>query len=164
MWGLTYRVYWEAKEVGVRKVVGANRTGLMQQFYVESFILCFIAFCDCFLFFWLCFANRFYSILNIHIDDAFLSHPLFLKISLGLFLLSVLFAGSYPAFVLSGLFQLEVSKGKFSSGRSGVNIRKGLMIISIYGVCGVNHMRWYHIFNCAIWGSMDLGYVKIRLW
>jgi putative ABC transport system permease protein len=155
----TARSTFRAKEVGVRKVVGANRTGLMRQFYVESFILCFIAFATAFILLTVL-RQPFYSILNIHIDDAFLSHPLFLKISLGLFLLSVLFAGSYPAFVLSGFIPIEVLKGNFSSGRSGVNIRKGLMIFQftvsvVLIICTlVSHIQLRYM------RSMDLGYVK----
>lgn len=155
----TARATFRAKEVGVRKVVGAHRTGLIRQFYVESFILCFIAFATAFILFTVL-RHPFYAILNIHIEDTFLSHPLFIKISLGLFSLCVLFAGSYPAFVLSGFIPIEVLKGKYSSGSSGVNIRKGFMIFQFMAsvvliICTlVSHIQ------LRFMKRMDLGFVK----
>ncbi len=123
----TARATLRAKEVGIRKVVGAGRSGIIRQFYVESFVFCLISFALAFLFIEL-FLQPFYDLLGVQIDSSFLSNPIFLVTVVALFLLSVFLSGSYPALLLSKFVPIEVIKGKFTSGQGGSTIRKGITV------------------------------------
>jgi putative ABC transport system permease protein len=123
----TARSTLRAKEVGIRKVSGAARGGLIRQFYVESVLVCLIAFLLGFVFMELL-RDPFYQLLNLRIDASFLVSPQFAGILAGLLLLSAFIAGSYPALILSGFAPIEVLKGKFSSQQKGAGVRKGFMV------------------------------------
>ncbi|MPR34776.1 ABC transporter permease [Salmonirosea aquatica] len=124
----TARATLRAKEVGVRKVVGANRGGLVRQFYVESVLLCSIAFALAFVLVQLL-RQPFYNLLNLRIDSSFLFSPAFLGYLIGLLVLSALVAGSYPALVLSGFAPLEVLRGRLAGGQSSAGVRRFFMVL-----------------------------------
>lgn len=124
----TARATLRAKEVGIRKVVGANRGGLVRQFYVESVLLCSMAFALAFLLVQLL-RQPFYNLLDLRIDSSFLFSPSFLGYVIGLLVLSTLIAGSYPALVLSGFAPLQVLRGRFAGGQSGAGLRQFFMIL-----------------------------------
>jgi putative ABC transport system permease protein len=115
------------KEVGVRKVLGANRKHLATQFYGESIIMSLISFVLALLLFQ-ALKQPFYNLLSLNIDDSFIISPLFLTILLGLFIFTALVAGSYPALLLSKYSPIEVLKGKFASGNQGVNLRRVFIV------------------------------------
>lgn len=123
----TARSTMRAKEVGVRKVAGAGRTGLIKQFYTESVLVCCLAFL---LSFGLVEVMRrpFYNLLDLRIDSSFLLSPSFIGILIGVLLLSAFVAGSYPALILSGFAPIEVLKGRFTSQQKGVSLRRIFMV------------------------------------
>lgn len=121
----TARSTQRAKEVGVRKVVGANRKQLITQFLGESILLTALA-----------------MLLAVAIVEivlpafaAFLEKPLLFSVadpkSLGILLLGVavvgLIAGSYPALYLSKFRPVEVLKGPASGAGSAI-LRKTLVV------------------------------------
>jgi putative ABC transport system permease protein len=112
-----------AKEVGVRKVIGASRAGLSRQFYVESILMCSLAFGLAFVLVAL-FSEPFYNLLSLRIDRAFLFSPFFLFFLIGLVAFTILTAGSYPAFILSGFAPLQVLKGRLSRNTSATGTRR----------------------------------------
>ena len=124
----TARATLRAKEVGVRKVVGAHRGGLVRQFYVESVLLCTLAFALAFLLVQLL-RQPFYNLLDLRIDSSFLFSPSFLGYLIGLLTLSTLIAGSYPALVLSGFAPLQVLRGRLAGGQSGAGVRRFFMVL-----------------------------------
>ena len=99
-----------AKEVGIRKVTGANRKSLIQQFYLESFLMCSISFGIGFLLVEL-FRQPFYDLLGLQIDGSFLFNPFYLYTLLFVFIVSIIFTGSYPAIILSSFSPIETIKG-----------------------------------------------------
>ncbi len=123
----TARSSERAKEVGIRKVVGAGRPQLARQFIGESVILCLIAF-----------------VLSVGISALLL--PLFNRLSgkiishnifehpqylFSLFLTATgigILAGIYPALVLSAFQPVTVLKGRFATSVKGIFLRKGLVI------------------------------------
>ncbi|KQS33508.1 ABC transporter permease [Dyadobacter sp. Leaf189] len=123
----TARSTLRAKEVGVRKVVGAGKKGLVTQFYMESVLVCTIAFLLSFVLVNLL-MQPFYNLLGLHIDAAFLLSPPFITFLIVLLVITAIFAGSYPALVLSGFAPLEVLKGRLSGGQSGAAVRKTFMV------------------------------------
>ncbi|SEI44722.1 putative ABC transport system permease protein [Dyadobacter sp. SG02] len=119
----TARATQRAREVGVRKVVGATRAGLGGQFYMESALVCAVAFAlGLLMVFYL--SQPFYTLLGLRIDTSFVISPFFLSFLAGLLALTALVAGSYPAFVLSGFAPLEVIKGRFTGSIGGVGVRR----------------------------------------
>ncbi len=124
----TARATLRAKEVGVRKVVGAGRGSLVRQFYGESVLLCSVAFALAFVLVQL-FRQPFYNLLDLRIDSSFLFSPSFLGYVIGLLVISALIAGSYPALVLSGFAPLEVLRGRLAGGQSSAGVRRFFMVL-----------------------------------
>ena len=124
----TARSEQRAREVGVRKVLGAGKNKLVAQFIGEALFLALLA--------------TFFAVLIIYISlPAFnslvekqLSLDIFNPLHLGglllIALLCGLIAGSYPAFYLSSFNPVKVLKGlKIQSGGSAGFIRKGLVVL-----------------------------------
>lgn len=123
----TARSTSRAKEVGVRKVVGGSQKQLIIQFYLESFLVCSIAFGLAMMMTKL-FLIPFYELVGVKMDTPLLTGNqslLFLSI---LYVISIALAGSYPALLLSRFIPMEVIRGKFSSGQGGAAIRKGITV------------------------------------
>jgi putative ABC transport system permease protein len=122
----TARATRRAKEVGVRKVAGATRKTLIQQFLIESLLLSFIS-----LLISLLAAHLLTPLFNelsgkeLHIDYA---DPYLLTALLIIALFTGLLAGSYPAFFLSSFRPASVLKGRLFSSQSGFDLRKGLVL------------------------------------
>lgn len=123
----TARSTVRVKEVGVRKVLGANRKHLATQFYGESIIVSLISFVLALILFQ-ALKQPFYNLLSLNIDDSFITSPLFLSILLGLLVFTALIAGSYPALLLSKFSPIEVLKGKLASGNQGANLRRVFIV------------------------------------
>ncbi|MBT1686312.1 ABC transporter permease [Dawidia soli] len=123
----TARSLERAKEVGVRKTVGALRSSLVSQFLTESVILSFIsAVCALALALLVLPFVQELSGKTLGGSEA-LKHVL----PWVLFAAGVigLLAGCYPALVLSGFRPASVLKGKFKASTSGVLLRKGLVVV-----------------------------------
>ena len=124
----TARSAERAKEVGIRKVIGALKSQLARQFAGESVLLCVIAFLLTVLFTWLL-VPLFNELAGKTIISGIFNQPAYL---LTLFLSAIaigLLAGFYPALVLSSFHPIVVLKGRFTSGTKGAFLRKGLVII-----------------------------------
>ena len=124
----TARSAERAKEVGIRKVIGALQAQLAGQFAGESIILCLIAACLS-LFFAGLLIPEFNQLSGKTISHGVFEHPayivLFFAASLGIGLL----AGIYPALVLSSFKPAIVLKGRFATGSRGSLLRKGLVFV-----------------------------------
>ncbi|MBS1978336.1 MAG: ABC transporter permease [Bacteroidetes bacterium] len=122
----TARATRRAKEIGVRKVAGATRKTLIQQFLIESLLLSFIS-----LFISLLAVHLFTPLFNalsgkeLHVDY---SDPYLLAALLLITLFTGLLAGGYPAFFLSSFRPASVLKGSLFSSQKGISLRKGLVL------------------------------------
>jgi putative ABC transport system permease protein len=125
----TARATTRAKEVGVRKSIGANRLGLTTQFYVESTLTIFVA-CIFAIILFKTLQPVLYTLLELKIDTQFLLNPYFLISLSSVLLVSILLAGSYPAFVLAKFNPIEVLKGKFQ-GKGNAVVRQSLTIFQL---------------------------------
>jgi putative ABC transport system permease protein len=158
----TARSAERAKEVGIRKVVGAAKTQLARQFIGESIIICLIAFMLAVLLSAI-FLPSFNQLAGKTISDGIFEHGQYVFY---LFLAAIgigLLAGIYPAFVLSSFKPVIVLKGRFATGNRGILLRKGLVVaqfsISVALIIGtivvynqMNYMR-----------SRDLGFSKDQM-
>ena len=124
----TARSAERAKEVGIRKVIGALRPQLARQFIGESVILCLISFLLAILLAALL-IHPFNALAGKIISPGIFSQPVDLLILLGIAILIGIAAGFYPALVLSSFQPVAVLKGRFATGTRGIFLRKTLVII-----------------------------------
>lgn len=156
-----------AREVGLRKVVGATRIQLTAQFIFESLIINFIALLVAALIVIAC-TPFFDDFIGKHIGEAFFNSGLlqqwsFWGIFFAVFIAGALQVGAYPAFILSSFKPIVVLKGKFLAAKGGVSLRKALVafqfVLSIILIAGtitiysqLSYMR-----------NQDLGYNKEQI-
>lgn len=122
----TARSVKRAKEVGVRKVVGAAKAILVGQFIGEAILIAFFALLFAILMVFLLlptFNTLTEKQLSLHFND-----PTFLLILLGFTLLTGLISGSYPALFMSSLNPVVVLKGSLKFKPSATYFRKGLVV------------------------------------
>lgn len=124
----TARSLERAKEVGVRKVMGALRSNLIGQFLVESLLLNIIAFVLAMGIVYLL-TPMFNNITGQSVNSGFSLPSNYWTGFAAMFLIGSLLAGIYPAFVLSGFQPVSVLKGLFKNSTSGMILRKGLIIV-----------------------------------
>jgi putative ABC transport system permease protein len=116
-----------AREVGIRKVMGSLRIQLVRQFLLESILIAAVGLLiSIVLVYW---TIPFFNTLSGKNLSLNLLHHSWLIPGLMLFgLLTGFFAGSYPAFYLSSFNPVTVLKGKFSSNKTSVRLRSGLVV------------------------------------
>jgi predicted permease len=116
-----------AKEVGVRKVLGSNKSQLQAQFLVETFLIVIIAVL-------LAAGITMAALPSVsHLLELSLSFNLFANPAIILFLLVITIvvtalAGFYPSIVLSRFNPVNALKSKLSSSVSGISLRRGLVV------------------------------------
>ena len=115
-----------AKEVGLRKVIGAARSSLVRQFMGEAMLMTGCAFIIAIL-------------LAILLLPAFntltgkqltlpVTQPVFWLLLIGLMIVTGITAGSYPALFLSSLNPVQVLKGGLKTGGGTTYLRKSLVV------------------------------------
>jgi len=122
----TARSERRAKEVGIRKAIGSVRSQLMSQFYIEAFLMVFLAFA--------------FAILIVSVSLPWFNqltgkqlllpwqNIYFWLMSLAFILGTGFVSGSYPALYLSSFQPLKVLKGTFRMGRSATIPRRVLVV------------------------------------
>ena len=134
----TARSLRRAKEVGMRKVLGAERITLIGQFLAESLSLSLLAF-----FFSVLLLVAFLPAFNDLTDKHFTLTAIFSDGQLWLefgavFLLTGLLAGIYPAFFISAFEPISSLKGEYTSGRGrGGFLRKTLLVFQFSASVGL---------------------------
>ncbi|MEL7118664.1 MAG: FtsX-like permease family protein [Bacteroidota bacterium] len=124
----TARAIERAKEVGIRKVVGAARSHLLKQFLTEALIINFFGAIMALVIAQALFPY-FNELVGKNVVMDLWQNPDFL-IKLGLFFaFGTLITGFYPAMVLSSFKPIGVLKGSFTRSKHGTNLRKGLVVV-----------------------------------
>jgi putative ABC transport system permease protein len=115
----------KAKEVGVKKVVGAVRNQLIVQYLLEAVMLAVIALLFALL---LCtlLQPAFFQITGKEIS--LFASPLLIIFLISVTILLGIVSGIYPAFIISGFKPIVVLKGSFKSGNRAVLLRKILVV------------------------------------
>ncbi|SDK99334.1 putative ABC transport system permease protein [Catalinimonas alkaloidigena] len=111
----TARSLQRAREVGMRKVLGAERTQLIGQFLGESLLLSFLSFLLSLLLVHLLLPEL-NALTDKSLTFSYLLEPGLLLSFVGVFLLTGLLAGAYPAFVISNYRPVESLKGNLGRG------------------------------------------------
>lgn len=127
----TARSASRAKEVGIRKVVGAPYNRLMIQFLFESYLYIAIAVVISMLL-----ITGILPVFNFftqkQLSFSALGNPLFVGFAVASVLLAGLLAGSYPAFYLAHFSPAEVLKGKLKEQLRSLGLRNGLVVFQFF--------------------------------
>jgi putative ABC transport system permease protein len=137
----TARSAIRSKEIGVRKVLGANRKAIATQFFIESTVFTAIAFVLGLI---LCisFQPFFFNFLQMDIDKSFFYDPSILLSFSGLFVITIVLSATYPSVLLSAYKPVLVLYGKLSKQSGGISLRKFFTVFQftisiILIVCGI---------------------------
>lgn len=134
----TARSVNRAKEVGIKKVVGAGKRQLLLQYLFESVFTAILAF-GLSVTLSVLLQPFFYQLTGK--DLSLFSYPLLLAFLVGVTVLLGLISGIYPAIILSGFKPIGILKGAFKSSNKGIVLRKALVIsqfvITIILVTGI---------------------------
>ncbi len=155
----TARSSKRAKEIGLRKVVGANPKSLILQFLGESIITTLISAVIA-VGVTLLLMNQFNQLSGKELERSFLFSWEFLVGLVGIMFFTAILAGAYPALFLSRFVPVKVLKGSIGSGSQRAWLRKILVVVqftlSIFLITGtmlvykqMNHMQ-----------AMKLGFDK----
>jgi putative ABC transport system permease protein len=124
----TARALERAKEVGIRKVVGAVKTQLILQFLTESALVNLLSVLIAWGLVYVCLVP-FNTLSGLNLETLYLVQSWFVLLLLILWLVGSLLSGLYPALVLSSFKPITVLKGKLKNNASGIILRKGLVIM-----------------------------------
>src|SRR5579859_7387277 len=157
----TARSLRRAREVGMRKVLGAEKRQLIAQFLGEALLLSLMAFCLSLILLILCLpafnglAQKQFTLRDIFSDG------IYLTAFLAIFFLTGVLSGLYPAFFLSGYRPTETLKGDFSSGRSkGGILRHGLLVFQFTASVALTISTLVVFHQLEFVRDMDLGFKK----
>lgn len=155
----TARSARRAKEIGIRKVTGSNKTQLVAQFLIESTLTAFVALLLSFGLIAL-FLPVFNNIAGKFISFGTLFKPDTFAILLGVVLFVGIVGGSYPAFYLSKFNPVSVLKGSLSKGSSNVHLRRALVVIQFSISMIMLICTWVVYGQLNYLRSKDLGFDK----
>lgn len=124
----TARAVERAREVGIRKVVGAERKQLFVQFIGESLIIVLIAFVIAFVAAQLL-LPLFNYITGKTIEGTIFYEPSFIGLTFLVLAAITLGSGAYPAFAITAFKPVSILKGNFKFSGKGVWLRKVLVVM-----------------------------------
>jgi len=124
----TARSSLRAKEVGLRKVSGAQRGQLIRQFYFESILQAILAMIIAIAASEMI-VNSFERFEHLNSSWNLISDYKQLVLLFGITIFTGVFAGSYPALFLSGFNPITVLKGIFNKGRKSGVFRYTLVVV-----------------------------------
>jgi putative ABC transport system permease protein len=123
----TARSVDRAREVGVRKVIGAGKSQLFWQFVGEGLILCLVSVLLS-LAVVIAVLPAFDRLAERQLSWRSVLSPEFVGLALAVAVLVGVLAGSYPALVLSRYHPVKVLKGAFRNTRGGQALRQSLIV------------------------------------
>lgn len=150
-----------AKEIAVRKTIGATRVGLFARFLLESYLFVLVAFTASV--FTVAFTMPWFNILTSkHLSPQLLIQPDFiLMVGAGWVVLGF-FSGFYPAAMLSSFNPVQALKSGFNekSGKASLYLRRAFIIFqfsvsALMIVCALSIQRQINFID-----SRDIGFVK----
>ncbi len=146
-----------AKEVGIRKVVGARKNQLVQQYLGESILLSIFSALAAMVIVILALPQ-----LNRLADKSFslslLTNPLLILSMTALVLAVGFFSGIYPAFFLSAFKPINSLKSRASRSTSGAVLQKGLIVFQFALSIGIIFSTLIVLQQMSFIRSRHLGY------
>ncbi len=124
----TARSASRAREVGIRKIVGSTKGLLIRQFLFESLVTSLISVIVAATWVQLL-LPVFNRLTQKQLEINYLQDPFNIVFLLAIGLFVGLLAGLYPAFVLSSFRPVTILKGRFTTSRSGTQMRNALVVL-----------------------------------
>jgi putative ABC transport system permease protein len=124
---VTARSATRAREIGIRKVTGADRRQLVRQFLGESVLFALLALAASLVLARFALV-RFNAVAGVPLGFGDLLAPSFILLILGVTLVVGLLAGAYPALMLSSFQASKVLREHAASGRKGSRLRNVLVV------------------------------------
>jgi len=151
-----------SREVGIRKVIGAERKCIIQQFWGESIFLSFLSFI-CAIILVLILLPVFNNLSGKELSLNLFVNPVLIFVVTGVAVFVGIIAGCYPALFMSSFQPIKILKGNLSFGSRGSHLRKILVVIQfaisialITGATIINNQLSYI-------RNKDLGFDKEHL-
>jgi putative ABC transport system permease protein len=94
------RSYGRNREIGIRKVLGINKAGLIKQLFAETFIITSLAFIISLLLIWVLFPT-FNSIAGLQVKESAIINPGFIGLTILSLILVGIIGGVYPSLILA---------------------------------------------------------------
>jgi len=143
-----------AKEVGVRKVLGASKSNIVKQFIFETVITSIIAILISLVIVELSlpYYNQFLS------KDLVIHGGQFYLQIIFIFLIIIVFGGVFPAIYVSNFETLKVLRGNFSRSKNGIWVRNGMLVIQ-FSIASFFIIGSYIVYEqISFMNSKDLGF------
>lgn len=121
----TAQAMTRAKEVGIRKVLGAVKPQLSLQFLVESLVINLAAIVIAVI---IVAISQPYFAEFVGDGSSVLEQKMLMSMILLILLIGAFLSGLYPAFVLSAFNPISILKGKLVNSRGGTSLRKILVV------------------------------------
>ena len=123
----TARASRRAKEVGMRKVVGASQQGLIRQFLFESFLLILVTFLLSLGLLKLL-LPAFSALMNVQMEFSLVTQAETVLILAAVLLVLGLISGLYPAFLLSSFRPASILKGDYKLTARGSSFLRSFLV------------------------------------
>lgn len=143
-----------AKEVGVRKIVGADKSQIVKQFVFETAITTFLA-----ILISLAIVELVLPYYNDFVGRNLDMNGTSFFVQLGfIFITVVIFAGIFPALYVANFEALKVLKGNFSRSKSGIWLRNGMLVFQ-FAIASLFIVGSYVVYQQVNYMSeKDLGF------
>jgi len=115
------------KEIGMRKVTGAQRIDIVKQFFGESVLLSFLSLCLGMTLV-LLLLPAFSALTGKSLSLNLSGNPLLILGLLGIAVITGLLAGSYPALMMSAFQPVKIMRGSVGTGSKKSTLRKVLVV------------------------------------
>ncbi len=158
----TARFSERSKEVGMRKILGSNRSAVIYQFMTESFVLTIFAFLFSVIQIYY-FLPTFNDLLNKSYQfSSFLSLEAVMIVG-GLILTITILSGFYPALLVSRFNPLEILNKKLKTNTKGLTLRKLLISFQFFISAGLVVATLIVYNQLSFMTSQDLGFDKEQI-
>jgi len=158
----TARSVRRAREVGLRKVVGATRNQLILQLLGESVLFAVLAALAAAALTFLV-LGAFNGLAGTDFTAADLLSPRFLLFGAAIILVIGLGAGIYPALVLSSFRPASTLKGSFKSSRRGIRMRRAVVVGQFFSAALLISGTLIIVRQIRFMKDQDLGFAKERM-
>ncbi len=158
----TARSMLRSKEIGVRKVVGASKLGLIRQFMTESLVITVLAFFIAMAITEIA-SGYFSQQLGLAINTSILFSLQGLAVLILIIGFTALLSGLYPAFYLASFDPIKTLKGEQVKGRKGQGFRRILVVFQFSVTIMLLISLWVVASQLRFMQKQNMGFDKEQI-